>query len=65
MFFYQVSPDNATEDTLWFHRLLLELVDAAITHAQQKGKNHVVIQRMLRKRSDIRKCFFHAVSCWK
>lgn len=46
------------------NRLILRLIDAAIEDARERGADDNELTDMMRKRSGIRKCFFHAVNCW-
>merc|ERR1712141_451810 len=45
-------------------RFIMQLLDAAIADAEDRGEEGEVIEDLMHKRSGIRKCFFHAVNCW-
>jgi hypothetical protein len=44
--------------------LFLRFVDAVIEHERHQGATDEQVDSLMRKRSGIRKCFFHAVNCW-
>jgi len=46
------------------NRLIIRLIDAAIEDARERGADDVELTDMMRKRSSIRRCFFHAVNCF-
>ena len=46
------------------NKLILRLIDAVIEDARERGASPSDLDDMVRKRSGIRKCFFHAVNCW-
>ena len=45
-------------------RLILRFIDTIIEDARQEGVPPEMLSSMMRKRSGIRKCFFHAINCW-
>lgn len=51
-------------DNDYTNRLLMALIDAVIADAEVRGANQEQLGDLIRKRSGIRKCFFHAVNCW-
>ena len=46
------------------NRLILKLVDVAIQDAVERGASESLTDNLMRKRSGLRKCFFHAINCW-
>ena len=44
--------------------LMMKMIDAVIEYMQERGASSEEVSDMMRKRSGIRKCFFHAVNCW-
>ena len=44
--------------------LLLWLLNAFIDYKKEQGAPEEEVDSLMRKRSGIRKCFFHAVNCW-
>ncbi|KAI0215468.1 hypothetical protein LSAT2_032474 [Lamellibrachia satsuma] len=44
-------------------RLILRFIDTIIEDARQEGVPAEMLSSMMRKRSGIRKCFFHAINC--
>lgn len=44
--------------------LMMKMIDAVIEYMQERGASTEEVSDLMRKRSGIRKCFFHAVNCW-
>jgi len=57
----QVVDYESLDDT---SRLILKLVDIVIEDALERGASSQQTASLVRKRSGLRKCFFHAVNCW-
>jgi len=58
----QAGDYDALDDVT--NRLILKLVDVAIQDAMERGASPAITENLMRKRSGLRKCFFHAINCW-
>ena len=54
-----------TEGSRLLQALALQLFDDVIDQAKHRGATNDDFRTLLQKRDNMRKCFFHAVSCWK